>query len=582
MERPKHEEQEYYPRIIDYSFESIFREFLQNADDVGATQFHEPDFESLMQLRVGGKQDDWEAWISGDYIAFLDPQEKFLRQRGIIGHFPTNGIEGLSEKDSLVPFEGIESINFRSNFKGTHFRIPFRREAKVLFEEQDPENSQLQQYAQRFRLRVLDGVARPLENSKARCSDRAMLLIENTDLDQLKLSLNRHICAKTSSQTSKRSHQFKHYVLKYMLQTETILFNDSSEEEVNDHVNNFFECLLRQQSLVRLFPICPIFEFNSEMLLKQLRSDIYCQLPFAGIKQEFQQFIFVDVEFSRESNDSYVRFLNSVLNYYDVVQGLKDKRCFSNSNTRILKNITDLFDPNNSVLLGGNRNTDVFLNSGILEHTESLSSIELQNVPEPPSDILYRGYIGLKFYLENIRKVPIFPVAKVWANLTTNTIITLTTLKNFWLFILSKYRDVAWSKIQTFSFLYNDLRNDDELRNSWVDRFKHDVFEVYKWLEYETSHEGIDLSKYIRLNDSLFLNFTIDQNPFNRDNWVTAKYLILNREPGEDQYVNPMLARYPNMLKGAGVREIKPLIMKYGLSNMINQVLTEKEHWNFY
>ena len=36
-------------------------------------------------------------------------------------------------------------------------------------------------------------------------------------------------------------------VLKYMLQTETILFNDSSEEDVNEHVNNFFECLSRQR-----------------------------------------------------------------------------------------------------------------------------------------------------------------------------------------------------------------------------------------------------------------------------------------------------------------------------------------------
>ncbi|CAG8616427.1 13689_t:CDS:2 [Funneliformis caledonium] len=297
------------------------------------------------------------------------------------------------------------------------------------------------------------------------------------------------------------------------------------------------------------------------MLLKQLRLDIYCQLPFAGIKQEFQQFIF-DVEFLRKSNNSYVRFLNSVLNYYDVIQGLKDKCCFSNSNTRILKKITDLFDPNNLVLLGGNRNTDVFLNSSILEHAESLSSIF--------------GRILRQTLLSHSQHSRVFGCL--------NEV------------ILSKYRDVAWSKmyliaediilpsqilqkllsfekpnvsniVKNLRFLYNDLHNDDELRNSWADRFKHDIFEIYKWLDDETSHEDIDLSK---------------SNPFNRDNWITAKYLILNREPGEDQYVNPMLARYSNMLKGADVREIKPLIIKYGLSNMINQVLTEKEHLNFY
>ncbi|CAG8513309.1 10627_t:CDS:1 [Funneliformis mosseae] len=98
-----------------------------------------------MQLCVGGKQDDntmigmhglgfntfsfydVPSFISGDSIAFLDLQEKFLRQRGIIGPFPTNGIEGLSEKDQLVPFEGIEAsifvrilreYSFESHFEG--------------------------------------------------------------------------------------------------------------------------------------------------------------------------------------------------------------------------------------------------------------------------------------------------------------------------------------------------------------------------------------------------------------------------------------------------------------------------------
>ncbi|RGB22315.1 hypothetical protein C1646_593637, partial [Rhizophagus diaphanus] len=166
-----------------YPFESIFKEFLQNADDAGATRYHvivdarshptdslfydemkawqgpailifnnakfrETDFESLMQIRVGGKQGDdtkigkhgigfnscyhftdVPSFISGDSFAFLDPQEKYLSQRGIRGPIPNNGIDGFSNKDQLVPFEGIEGINFRSTFEGTLFRLPLRKES---------------------------------------------------------------------------------------------------------------------------------------------------------------------------------------------------------------------------------------------------------------------------------------------------------------------------------------------------------------------------------------------------------------------------------------------------------------------
>ncbi|CAI2192587.1 9598_t:CDS:2, partial [Funneliformis geosporum] len=174
--------------IKDYPCQSILKEFLQNADDAGASRFHviidgrshptkallcdemkawqgpailifnnamfkTTDFDSLMQIRVGGKQGDdtkigkhglgfnscyhftdVPSFISGDSIAFLDPQEKFLprrhgvTQRGIIGPFPKNGIGGYSEKDQLVPYEGIEGIDFLSTFQGTLFRIPLRKQ----------------------------------------------------------------------------------------------------------------------------------------------------------------------------------------------------------------------------------------------------------------------------------------------------------------------------------------------------------------------------------------------------------------------------------------------------------------------
>ncbi|CAI2168403.1 20444_t:CDS:2 [Funneliformis geosporum] len=158
--------------IKDFPCQSILKEFLQNADDAGASRFHviidgrshptnsllcdemkswqgpailifnnamfkTTDFDSLMQIRVGGKQDDdtkigkhglgfnscyhftdVPSLISGDSVAFLDPQEKFLprnhgkTQRGIIGPFPKNGIGGYSEKDQLVPYE---PFNFSRN-----------------------------------------------------------------------------------------------------------------------------------------------------------------------------------------------------------------------------------------------------------------------------------------------------------------------------------------------------------------------------------------------------------------------------------------------------------------------------------
>ncbi|RHZ85886.1 hypothetical protein Glove_59g111 [Diversispora epigaea] len=178
--------------IKDYPFESIFKEFLQNADDAGAKNFHvivddrshptrslycdgmrewqgpailifndalfkESDFESLMRIRIGGKQDDdtkigkhglgfnscyhftdVPSFISGDSIAFLDPQEKYLPtrndlpQRGIIGPFPKDGILDSPERDQYVPYEGIEGIDFRSTFNGTLFRIPLRRRSSQI------------------------------------------------------------------------------------------------------------------------------------------------------------------------------------------------------------------------------------------------------------------------------------------------------------------------------------------------------------------------------------------------------------------------------------------------------------------
>ncbi|RIB08480.1 hypothetical protein C2G38_1899578, partial [Gigaspora rosea] len=112
-------------------------------------KFKKSDFDSLMQIRVGGKQGDdtkigkhglgfnscyhftdVPSFISGDYIAFLDPHQKYLptKERGSIGTFPKEGINGFPERDQLAPYEGIEGSNFRSTFEGTLFRLPFRQQ----------------------------------------------------------------------------------------------------------------------------------------------------------------------------------------------------------------------------------------------------------------------------------------------------------------------------------------------------------------------------------------------------------------------------------------------------------------------
>ncbi|PKK61469.1 hypothetical protein RhiirC2_213061 [Rhizophagus irregularis] len=107
-------------------------------------KFKESDFESLMQIRVGGKQEDstkigkhglgfnscyhltdFPSFVSGDKIAFLDPQEKYLSKRGILGPIPQNS----TYRDQLAPFKGIKDIDFR---EGTLFRIPLRKKPSEL------------------------------------------------------------------------------------------------------------------------------------------------------------------------------------------------------------------------------------------------------------------------------------------------------------------------------------------------------------------------------------------------------------------------------------------------------------------
>ncbi|CAB5375027.1 unnamed protein product [Rhizophagus irregularis] len=189
--------------IKDYKITSLFKEFLQNADDAGATQFlvvvderqtnrqkklllseemadwqgpaiwiyndaefSPKDFQALIKLGIGGKAyddtkigrfgigfncafhvTDLPSFVSGRYIAFLDPNAKFLPAQGYPPKRPRGTRIDFIDKefgkfrDQCYPYEAIfdfikktfpdkykttESCSFSSEFNGTLFRLPLR------------------------------------------------------------------------------------------------------------------------------------------------------------------------------------------------------------------------------------------------------------------------------------------------------------------------------------------------------------------------------------------------------------------------------------------------------------------------
>ncbi|CAG8743141.1 12727_t:CDS:2, partial [Funneliformis caledonium] len=179
--------------IKDYPLEKLFIEFLQNADDAKAkrfsiiidkrpklqhdcskktllsdemddwqgpsiwiyndAEFSDHDFMALIKLGVGGKSHDntkigrfgigfnssfhvtdLPSIVSGKYIAFLDPNAKFLptkKHRGTRFNF----IEKEFKKripDQCFPYKALEGCDFikdcsfTKEFKGTLFRLPLR------------------------------------------------------------------------------------------------------------------------------------------------------------------------------------------------------------------------------------------------------------------------------------------------------------------------------------------------------------------------------------------------------------------------------------------------------------------------
>ncbi|CAG8453742.1 19979_t:CDS:2 [Racocetra fulgida] len=108
--------------------------------------FNEHDFNALLNIHEGGKRSDptkigrfgigfnscfhftdVPSFVSGKYIQFLDPHEKFLgKQRGLQINFLENDKFRHLFKDQLAPYIGVEGCRFDKEFKGTLFRLPLR------------------------------------------------------------------------------------------------------------------------------------------------------------------------------------------------------------------------------------------------------------------------------------------------------------------------------------------------------------------------------------------------------------------------------------------------------------------------
>ncbi|GJJ71852.1 sacsin [Entomortierella parvispora] len=174
--------------LNDYDPSSIFKEFLQNAEDAGATkcvfrldersygtqsilspemaacqgpaliiyndaEFTKDDFRALCKLGVGNKRDDTTkigrhglgfnsayhftdvpSVVSGTHIGFFDPHRAYLpKSRTSKGLVAEGGVrvdfrklKGPTYADQMAPYKGLFGCDMESHFKGTIFRFPLR------------------------------------------------------------------------------------------------------------------------------------------------------------------------------------------------------------------------------------------------------------------------------------------------------------------------------------------------------------------------------------------------------------------------------------------------------------------------
>ncbi|KAI8346951.1 hypothetical protein B0O80DRAFT_221440 [Mortierella sp. GBAus27b] len=174
--------------LNDYHPSSIFTEFLQNAEDAGATkccfmldqtrydkgktlsaemdvwqgpalviyndaEFTENDFVALSHISVGSKRDDptkigrhglgfnsvyhftdVPSIVSGSYLGFFDPHHQYLPKKQTPHGLVAEGgqrcqfakLDNDMFSNQLAPYRGLFECDMETHFKGTIFRIPLR------------------------------------------------------------------------------------------------------------------------------------------------------------------------------------------------------------------------------------------------------------------------------------------------------------------------------------------------------------------------------------------------------------------------------------------------------------------------
>ncbi|CAG8469336.1 5658_t:CDS:10 [Funneliformis caledonium] len=481
--------------------------------------FKTNDFDSLMQIRVGGKQGDdtmigkhelglnpcyhftdVPSFIS-DSIAFLDPHEKFLTRR-----------------------HGIEGIDFRSTFRGTLFRIPLQKQPSDISDSifatdqtlelftknisgltendywiivtgahSNPEDHQLKKYVKRYRLRVLGGIAALYKISKddnnrrdfvfenvaelhsSYGSDRRKLLMErdySSDIDRQKLNWNRHILLDflpnlfnlitkvVELNYSKYAIEYGFKVLEHLLQNDEILING-------------FRLDPSFKSLLRSLPIWSTISHPERSISdsynpldedpKKLLKPASCGYILTNSFHQHRiktRSIFLDA--SNNNSRQILTDLNVptrdiyVYTFEDVEFPKKYDSCYLDFLKDILKDI--------QIIQGV---SSAFLHPDFSKYTENLSKIGLK-------------IASIKRYLKTLKEFHSSRLPKVWGNLTTYTINTqsLDCLNNI---ILPAYREVAWSQMPLIA---EDVIPSQQVLEKYPSFGKPDVSTVVRHLRF--------------------------------------------------------------------------------------------------
>ncbi|CAG8580151.1 6235_t:CDS:10 [Funneliformis mosseae] len=651
-----------------------------------------------------------KAYLKNSFKMKNLPKRQGVTQRGMIGPFPQNGIGGYTEMDQLVPYEGIEGIDFRSTFQRTLFRMPLRKQpsdisdsifttdqilklftdlkstisSQFLFlrhietieishilkatiplqinslykatitgltenvrnkrkcvinnkiqtfqmeikqiedlndvqkdywiivtgAQPNPEDSQMKIFAERYRLRVLGGIAALYKSSKDD-NNRLHILLNYIAAMVIALSTNTGATLLVDYTLSFRYLIRQQKLLNYEnLEKESILspfpsinrnYSKYALEYGFKHImdirnllrNNWNELKFRLEpsfkSLLRSHPIwltisrpeCSItdsynpLDEDRKKLLKpascgyiltnsfhqhriktrsiflDASNNNSCQiLTVLNVPtRDIYVYTFEDVEFPKEYDSCYLDFLKDILKYIQIIQGLN--WCFEPCLEESLVSFFIKYTENLSKI--GFKNSigqEIFKKFAV--KGKWTQNPHLTYVIEASSWLIIYIKILNDLNLESIEGIPFIPIAKkvAWSQMPLIAEDVIPPQQ-----VLEKYPSFGKPDVSTvvrhLRFLYSILRYDEVWKKDWTDALK---------------------TTYMR-----------NKHPFNLENWVSADDLVLNSEFGDAKYDYPDLAMYSTMLKSAGAREIKrPNVqIKTSSLNDVTFVVNESSPTNF-